>query len=834
MKCTIFRDFPKLRGSFWTWVALSIFLFPITSFSATPGEVTGEQKRWHRVTITFQGPSTSEDAPTNPFLDYRLDVTFSHAGSGKTRVVPGFFAADGNAGETSATSGSAWRVHFTPEEVGTWTYVASFRSGTDVAVSSNPLAGTADPSIDGASDSFVIADTDKASPDHRGKGLLQYVGEHYFRFQNGDWYLKGGADSPENFLGYHEFDGTYDSWGSFLHAYAAHIGDWSPGDPTWQGGKGKGILGALNYLASEGMNVVYFLTYNVDGGDGADVWMWTDHTEKFRFDVSKLAQWENVFSHMTQKGIVLHVITQETENDQGLDGGTLGTERKLYYRELIARFGHHPALVWNLGEENTNTTAQQKAFADHIRGLDPYDHPIVVHTYPNQQQVVYPPLLGFPNLEGPSVQSSVPGVVHGQTKEWRDRSAAAGHKWVVNSDEIGPYSIGVLPDANDPNHDDIRKDVLWGNLMGGGGGVEYYFGYSYPHDDLSCEDWRTRDNMWEQTRYALEFFHTYLPFNTMNHCDDLVSGSNYCFSDPGNIYALYLRNGGSATLNIQAGDYEVLWYDPRGGGALQNGTVSMITGPGTVSVGQAPFSGDSVALVRLGDPAAVRAVALATPSTITLPVNSTTLDGTGSQGDIVSYLWEKVSGGQASLQSPQTASTLVTGLEEGTYTFRLTVTDAQNDTDTDELSVLVWPEGGPPGPAIVSFTLVNADTDSDIQELTNGASLDLTTLPTTNLNVRANPGAEPVGSVVFGYDGNPQYRTESQAPFALAGDVSGDYIAWTPSAGNHTLTATPYSGSGGTGTAGDGLTISFSVTDEPDTQGPAAPENLRIDSVITP
>jgi len=34
-----------------------------------------------------------------------------------------------------------------------------------------------------------------------------------------------------------------------------------------------------------------------------------------------------------------------------LDSGELGNERKLYYRELIARFGHHVSLE-NLGSEN--------------------------------------------------------------------------------------------------------------------------------------------------------------------------------------------------------------------------------------------------------------------------------------------------------------------------------------------------------------------------------------------------------------------------------------------------------------------------------------------------
>ena len=40
----------------------------------------------------------------NPFLDYRLNVTFSHKKSAKEYLVPGFFAADGNAANTSATN----------------------------------------------------------------------------------------------------------------------------------------------------------------------------------------------------------------------------------------------------------------------------------------------------------------------------------------------------------------------------------------------------------------------------------------------------------------------------------------------------------------------------------------------------------------------------------------------------------------------------------------------------------------------------------------------------------------------------------------------------------
>ena len=44
--------------------------------------VDGELRKWHKVTLGFTGPVTGEAATPNPFTDYRLDVTFTHAGSG--------------------------------------------------------------------------------------------------------------------------------------------------------------------------------------------------------------------------------------------------------------------------------------------------------------------------------------------------------------------------------------------------------------------------------------------------------------------------------------------------------------------------------------------------------------------------------------------------------------------------------------------------------------------------------------------------------------------------------------------------------------------------------
>jgi len=574
--------------------------------------LSGELKKWHKVTITFTGPDTSENADPNPFRDYRLNVTFQKGD--KRYVVPGYYAADGNAAETSATAGNKWRVHFVPGEEGQWNFKALFRTGPDIAISEDPKAGSP---ISVTQGDFSVAPTDKTGRDLRAKGLLKYVGKRYLQFaETGEYFLKGGADSPENFLAYADFDGTYDTGGQmrggeatggeFLHHYDPHIQDFRPGDPTWKNGKGKGIIGALNYLASKGMNSVYFIPYNIDGGDGKDVWPWTDPDEKYRFDCSKLDQWETVFSHMDKVGLALHIITQEQENDQGLDGGELGIQRKLYYRELVARFAHHLALVWNLGEENTNTDSQRKDFARYIKDLDPYDHPVVMHTFPGRYDQDYTPLLGYQYFEGPSLQTN---DTHLQTIKWLDRSASAGRQWFVCLDEIGPAHTGVKPDKDDYWHDDVRKKHLWGNLMAGGAGVEWYFGYNFPNNDLTCEDWRSRDHMWDLTRYALEFFHQHLPFTEMTHHDELTtSKDDYCFAKTGQIYAVYLPSGGTTDLDLgeSSATFIVQWYNPRTGPArrpagLQAGTIAEITGPGTVAIGYPPQDTDKdwLALIKL-------------------------------------------------------------------------------------------------------------------------------------------------------------------------------------------------------------------------------------------
>ena len=569
----------------------------------------GDPTAWDPITYTYTGPCLSEDGSPNPFLDYRFELALTSYDDGSVGfVVPGYYAADGNAAETGATSGNKWRAHVVLPE-GSWSVKIRFYEGPNIAIADDPGPSSSQ------GDALFVRPSDACDDvvdcqDNRARGPLRYVGERYLRFDNGEYFLKGGADSPENLLAYADFDDTFDLGNTGrgepigVKTWSAHVQDWNPGDPTWRGGKGKGLVGALNYLASEGMNAFSFLPFNNPKGDGRDVWPWTTPGEteasRLRYDVSKLAQWDLVFQHADSLGMFLHFKTQETENDQVLDGGALGTQRKLYYRELVARFGYHHALNWNLGEENTNTDAQRRAFTEYLADLDPYDHPIVVHTFPGQYEQVYAPLLGDSELTGASIQLGSMGGGHALTLEWLDRSAAAGRPWHVALDEPGTAGKGVTCDGPGNNYADARAEALWANLMAGGTGVEWYFGYQTCAGDITVEDWRTRDQLWDYTRHALDFFRDRLPFWEMESADGLLAGADgYVLAKPGAVYAVYLPDGGAARLKLPAGAFDVAWYSPRDGGALQPGPT--VQGGGERALGAPPSGGDWVALVTAAD-----------------------------------------------------------------------------------------------------------------------------------------------------------------------------------------------------------------------------------------
>ncbi|MCC6198881.1 SH3 domain-containing protein [Candidatus Nomurabacteria bacterium] len=114
--------------------------------------------------------------------------------------------------------------------------------------------------------------------------------------------------------------------------------------------------------------------------------------------------------------------------------------------------------------------------------------------------------------------------------------------------------------------------------------------------------------------------------------------------------------------------------------------------------------------------------------TISLPTTTTTLtsQSTDSDGDITTYGWTQVSGpNTATITSPSATSTSVTGLVQGSYTFRLTVTDDDGGTAQDVVTITVTSPLSTGG-IILNYKLDTLTTDwnaptEEIRTITGGA-----------------------------------------------------------------------------------------------------------------
>jgi hypothetical protein len=585
-------------------LAATIAFIGLLTFGYATGApaVSGEMKQWHTVTVMFDGPTFSESDSVT-FLNYRLAVTFTSGD--KSYEIPGFFAADGNAATSGAKSGNKWAVRFCPDAAGTWNYSASFRTGPGVAADLSKSAGAPDTTIDGKSGSFTIGTSDKTGPDLRGQGMLRYVDKHYFRFAgSGRYFLEGGINSPQNLLAYAGFDNTKN-----VHAFAPHAADWTAQDAAWSGEKGqdqgKGILGAMNYLSSKGINGVCVRVFNRPGAT-ADVFPfvdsgsapWDNAAALETFDCSKLDQWDIIFEHMTKKGMFVNLCLTQPANQSVFEwaektpgsDSAFAASRKVFYREMVARFGHLCALEWNLVEQMTNrnpataavdrdlSEKQVKSFASYIRAIDAYRHPIVFGSqFAYNPGLFYQSYMGDPAIEGTSVVDDQNDAFEYPRSLWSS-SDAAQKPMVIFQDNVG---TGI-----DPSLDTAFKNVFswnfkrvnnfWPVLGCGGSGVEI----NCVNDGNDLEDFRPYATPLGQVGIAVSFLGQF-PFQDMKPNNRITFYETYCqyLELDTSLIVLYLAPGPAGVSGLGGLDLSALkgkifttkWFDPLRGGAFQKG-----------------------------------------------------------------------------------------------------------------------------------------------------------------------------------------------------------------------------------------------------------------------
>ncbi|QBN20577.1 carbohydrate-binding protein [Flavobacterium nackdongense] len=153
---------------------------------------------------------------------------------------------------------------------------------------------------------------------------------------------------------------------------------------------------------------------------------------------------------------------------------------------------------------------------------------------------------------------------------------------------------------------------------------------------------------------------------------------------------------------------------------------------------------------------------------VILPLTTTAIDGsasTESEAKPLTYLWTQNYGPSAVQFSDATAvNPTINGLVEGTYSLKLTVTNPDLRTDSDELLILVTNTAN----ALPTVSLV---TPADNATFTEGKAVSIT--------ANASDFDGTIQQVDF-YQGSTLISSDTSAPYAAT---------WNPSAGTYALTA---------------------------------------------
>lgn len=109
---------------------------------------------------------------------------------------------------------------------------------------------------------------------------------------------------------------------------------------------------------------------------------------------------------------------------------------------------------------------------------------------------------------------------------------------------------------------------------------------------------------------------------------------------------------------------------------------------------------------------------------ITLPVNTVTLKGSGSdpEGGTLTYLWTRLTG-SGSISSPNMAVTSITGLAEGQSIFQLKVTDDQSASAVVQVSIIVHPAITPSPGEGNKYPLQFTQISTDYNRINSGAEM---------------------------------------------------------------------------------------------------------------
>ena len=286
-----------------------------------------------------------------------------------------------------------------------------------------------------------------------------------------------------------------------------------------------------------------------------------------RFNVAYWQKVERMVRYARDKDVAISFVMDW--NDTPAHPGAGSEDERRYYRYAVARLAAYSNVCWDLGDDldsfrDEKWTHETGTF---LHEIDPYKHLATSHPVNNEHQDRKSEWFSHTSFQ------AWQRPIHAWMVDQRRRQAATGRIIPQVNEEYGyedhyPDWAPFKPPA--ANADGDRR-AAWEIAMAGcyqTTGETAKRGTGVPPD--TGGGWvngRGDDSMTLLKLQALmvKFFET-LPWWTLEPHDELVADKGaFCLARPGDLYVIYLPHGGTATVTLEAGEYEAAWYNPRTG-----------------------------------------------------------------------------------------------------------------------------------------------------------------------------------------------------------------------------------------------------------------------------
>jgi hypothetical protein len=487
---------------------------------AAPGDVGFSQSAPSVEAYDFVEVAANVTAPDvrNPFTDATLTGSFGKAGGSSRVAVEGF---------CDSSDGKVFRIRFMPASPGDYTYSVAYKQGGFEKAYSGTFKAT-----DGHRRGPIRVD-----PKYPWHFIWEGTGEHYFFNGTTAFWLMGWRDEGTIQYTLERLHNLKINRARVLLAGAANI--------FW----GDAVMLADNFT----MSLRPWVAESPESFERPGI-------DYARFDVAYWRKFERMLRFARERDLIISVI-QDISTHKAQPAAYSDDERR-YLRYAAARLGAFSNITWDLGDDLDSFRDEKWAHetGTFIEKWDPYRHLATSHPVNREHQDRASDWFGFTSIQEWSRRQ------HALMLEERQIQIKTGRIVPQTNEEYG-YEDHYPQWAPAPPGDsaEVLRKTAWDIAMAGAYGTA---GESarrgtnvWPNTGGGWINGRGDDAMVMLNGYAhmVEFFTSFEWWKTEPH-DELVDNGAYCLASPGQIYAVYLPNGGDVTVKLAPGRYKGKWF----------------------------------------------------------------------------------------------------------------------------------------------------------------------------------------------------------------------------------------------------------------------------------